>query len=387
VRSWRIAYLVLCVVGFLLSADLQRLHVNVHTDPDYQSYCAVSERVNCETVAASRYSVVLGLPLSIWGLLFYATAGALAVWSLRRRLPAATWPFGMLIGLAAVAAVAGVLLFWIAHFVIESICLMCVGTYLVNLSLFAVAWVELRRLRTAPAAAVVADLRLAAARPRPLLALMVLPLAAWVALALGLPRYWRIEAGSGPGALAVGRTAAGHHWIGARDGGVVVEEYSDYQCPHCQSGHRAMRELVANYPATLRLVHRNFPLDQACNPAVLRLFHPYACGYALLAWCAGEQGRFWEANDYLFSEGLRRERVTARELGDALQLDAAALSDCSRSDPARRAVQEDMAAARSHGVQGTPTFVVEGEVHLGMIPEELLSELLGGAPDASQRDR
>jgi protein-disulfide isomerase len=117
------------------------------------------------------------------------------------------------------------------------------------------------------------------------------------------------------------------------------------------------------------------------------LFHPYACGYALLAWCAGEQGRFWEANDYLFSEGLRRERVTARELGDVLQLDAAALSDCSRSDPARRAVQEDMAAARSHGVQGTPTFVVEGEVHLGMIPEELLSELLGGAPDASQRDR
>ena len=54
-RGWRIAFLVLCTVGACLSADLLRLHVNVHTDPDYHSYCAMSERVNCDTVAASDY--------------------------------------------------------------------------------------------------------------------------------------------------------------------------------------------------------------------------------------------------------------------------------------------------------------------------------------------
>jgi uncharacterized membrane protein len=56
-RGWRIAFLVICTVGVCLSADLLRLHVNVYTDPDYQSYCAMSERVNCETVALSEYAV------------------------------------------------------------------------------------------------------------------------------------------------------------------------------------------------------------------------------------------------------------------------------------------------------------------------------------------
>ena len=65
------------------SISLARLHVNVHTDPDYQSYCAMSERVNCDTVALSDYAVFLGLPVSLWGLLGYVFMGALAVWGLR----------------------------------------------------------------------------------------------------------------------------------------------------------------------------------------------------------------------------------------------------------------------------------------------------------------
>ena len=42
VRGWRVAFLVLCTIGVCLSADLLRLHVNVHTNPDYRSYCAMS---------------------------------------------------------------------------------------------------------------------------------------------------------------------------------------------------------------------------------------------------------------------------------------------------------------------------------------------------------
>ena len=71
VRGWRIAFLVACTVGVCLSADLLRLHINVHTDPTYVSYCAISERVNCDTLALSRYAIFAGLPLSIWGLVGY----------------------------------------------------------------------------------------------------------------------------------------------------------------------------------------------------------------------------------------------------------------------------------------------------------------------------
>jgi uncharacterized membrane protein len=58
----------LCLVGIAVSAELTRVHVFVHTDPDYHSLCAMSEGINCETVAISPYSVFAGLPVSVWGL-------------------------------------------------------------------------------------------------------------------------------------------------------------------------------------------------------------------------------------------------------------------------------------------------------------------------------
>ena len=111
VRGWRITFLVLCAIGACLAADLVRLHVKVHTDPDYHSYCAMSERVNCETVAASNYAVLLGLPLSVWGLLTYFGLGTLAVWGLRSRLRVPSWPFGILFWLTLAGSVASVGLF------------------------------------------------------------------------------------------------------------------------------------------------------------------------------------------------------------------------------------------------------------------------------------
>ena len=61
VRGWRVAYLTIATVGICLSADLMRLHVNVHTDPDYQSYCAMSESVNCaqQWVLATGMEIIL----------------------------------------------------------------------------------------------------------------------------------------------------------------------------------------------------------------------------------------------------------------------------------------------------------------------------------------
>jgi len=131
------------------------------------------------------------------------------------------------------------------------------------------------------------------------------------------PRYWDSPGLVGPGGSAVGSTADGDPWIGAREPRVVIEEYSDYQCTHCQLGHHEIRRLVKQDRNLVRVVHRHFPLDQACNPLLRRPFHPNACEYARLALCAGRQGRFWEANDYLFEHGQRADAVSPAELATA----------------------------------------------------------------------
>jgi len=69
----------LLLLGLGLSSWLTYLHVRVYSDPTYESVCALSERVNCETVAMSEYSIFLGLPVSVWGILAYLGMIAFAV--------------------------------------------------------------------------------------------------------------------------------------------------------------------------------------------------------------------------------------------------------------------------------------------------------------------
>lgn len=382
-RGWRVVFLVLCTVGACLAADLARLHVAVNTDPDYQSYCAISARVNCDTVAASRYSVLWGLPLAIWGLVAYVAMAALAGWGLRLRLPRPTWPFGILFWTAAVAVLFSARLYYVSHVVVESLCPVCVATYLVNVALFGVAWCELRGLGARPDRALWAELT---AAPRGIVLFGGSVAVVVVLVAAGLPRYWRVEQSSGPGGMSIGRTAEGHPWIGAPDPVLEIVEFSDYQCPHCLRGHQEMRKLIESRPEEVRLVHRHYPLDPACNSRMRRPLHPHACEYSRLAHCAGEQKHFWEANDYLFANGRRTRAVTAAELARALGLDAERLESCSRGEAADRAVLEDLRRGFELGVRGTPTFIVDGRTHPGRIPDDVLAAALGPATGSASRD-
>lgn len=376
VRAWRIAFLVLCTVGVCLSADLWRLHINVHTDPEYHSYCAMSERVNCETVAASDFALFLGLPTAVWGLLGYALMGALAIWGLRRRLRSPTWPVGVLFVLSAFSSALGVVLLIISHFVIESVCLVCAGTYAVSFALLGVSVFELQRLRTSAWQALLAELRTTLAAPSVPAVFAGAFALVTVALWIFVPPYWRVEVGNGPGGHAVGITAEGGHWLGSKKPRLTITEFSDYQCPHCQRGHDELRKLLDQHPEGLRLVHRHYPLDHHCNPAVRRPFHQFACDYAVLAHCAGEQNKFWQANDVLFEQGRRREIISPAELAGLIDVDADKLATCMRSEQARQVIQRDLAAGTELGIRGTPTFVIGETTYPGRIPPDIIERAL-----------
>jgi uncharacterized membrane protein/predicted DsbA family dithiol-disulfide isomerase len=372
----RIAFLVLCAIGAAMSADLMRLHVNVHTDPDYQSYCAINEYADCEAVAASEHAVLMGLPLALWGLFAYLAQGGLAIWGLRRPLAPPGWPYGSLFWSGVFTSAFGIYLFAISHFVIESVCVVCAGTHLVNFLLLATATGELRRLGLNPMSAWIPERKSFSARAAPLFAF-----AGSFAVALALvwsflPAYWVVEPSAGPGGLPAGVTREGFPWIGAREPILTIAEFSDYQCPHCSRGHDEMRKLIAAHPDTVRLVHRHFPLDQKCNRMLSRPFHPHACKYALLAYCAERQGRFWEANDYLFANGRRENPVTVRELAAAIGIEAAAVERCVKGAEASRSIERDLDAGQSFNIQGTPTFIIEGRTYTGQIPEDVLSAAL-----------
>jgi uncharacterized membrane protein/predicted DsbA family dithiol-disulfide isomerase len=365
-RFWRIMFLLLCALGILLSANLLNLHIRVHTDPNFHSLCAMSERVNCETVALSNYAVFAGLPWAVWGLIGYLFMSGLCIRGFRGRSQTASWPFGILFWLSAFSSLVSIVLFGISHFLIRSFCVVCVATYIANFLLVGIAFAELRRTGSGPLSAIRAELRGLTGRKTPAIVYLASFAAMLTFLWLALPAYWKIEVSTGPGGLLVGTTPEEFHWIGARAPVLDITDFSDYQCPHCSRGHSEIRALIGKYPAKVRLVHRHYPLKR----------HPFAFLYSKMAYCAGRQGRFWEANDYLFENGRRSKAITPKELANAIQIDAADLAVCAVSNPANQAVLKDLAAGKAFNIRGTPTYVVGTRVYPGRIPQEVIASAL-----------
>jgi len=368
---WRIGFLVLCILGVYFSAHLLRLHVKVYTDPAYHAFCAVNENFNCETVAVSPYAVFAGLPVALWGLAGYLFMGGLCLWGLvRRKQSPATWPFGCLFWLSLFAVLVSAVLFFISHQAIHSLCLLCVATYVINFLLLGVEILELRRLKMGPFKTLGMDARAVSGRRLA----SSLYLAGFIAV-LGIawatiPAYWEAAIATGPEGLLIGKTAEGYDWIGARKPVLEIIEFSDYQCPYCSRGHHNVRALVRQHPDQIRLVHRNYPLKS----------HRFSFAYAVMAHCAGEQERFWEANDYLYKNGRRKNPVLPEEMAEAIGIDAEALRACMVGEDAKSAVLKDIAAGRELKLRGTPTYVIDGQTYPGSIPGKVITDALTAKP-------
>ncbi|HKW91449.1 MAG TPA: DsbA family protein [Methylomirabilota bacterium] len=139
---------------------------------------------------------------------------------------------------------------------------------------------------------------------------------------------------------------------------VTIFEWSDYQCPFCKNAQEALARLRAEFPDTLRIVFKDFPLRM----------HPLAVPAALAARCAGAQGRYWEYHDILFvaQPDFSREQLVgyARRLG----LDVGAFTQCFDGRQFLEAIAADQREGLAAEVQGTPTFFINGQRVVGEPP-------------------
>ena len=339
------------LLGLALSLVLVRLHGQAHAG--VASFCDLSETVSCDRVATSRFSVVLGLPVAVWGVVGYGLAAALAARGLSRRKPGPTWPAGLLLAVGAATAGASVALALLSRLAIGALCLLCAASWGAALLLVSAAWRACRP--QGAAAAVRADLATIRANPGRSVALLLAGLAGVGLMAAAWPRSWR------------GRPAA--RAAAPASGPAVVVEYSDYQCPMCARAHEETRAFLARRP-DVALVRRHFPLDASCNPAVKRPMHQSACALARAAICAEAQGRLAEMDDALFGDQGRGEPAEA--VAARLGLDLVRFRACLPSPETERRLAADIAAALRDGVRATPTFVVGGTAVAGQLPAELL---------------
>ena len=144
---------------------------------------------------------------------------------------------------------------------------------------------------------------------------------------------------------------AADHIQGPANAGVTLVEYGDYECPHCGRAYPIVKRVQARLGERMRFVFRNFPLAEA---------HPHATAAAELAEAAALQGKFWEMHDMIFEHQDALDAKHLQQYARTLHLDLAKLqSDLAQGEIQKRVQRDFMHGVRS-GVNGTPTFFING---------------------------
>ncbi len=151
---------------------------------------------------------------------------------------------------------------------------------------------------------------------------------------------------------------------GASGAKVRVVEFADYQCPYCSRAADAMRSLAKRYGDRVEFAYRNFPL---------RNMHPDADRAAQAAQCAARQGKFWEMHDKLYGAQDKLDLESMLAHGKDLGLDMAKLEGCLNNGETAAEIEADLKEATDLGVEGTPSFFINGRPHLGNPSEAALA--------------
>ena len=324
---YSITVLILLIIGLVDTAYLVYSHYQNYTDITFSSFCAISNSINCDTVAQSPWSILGGLPVALWGLFGYALFLIVLI-PLFKETHKYFPLWKLLFALASLYSLISLFFAYISLAKIHSFCILCIAIYGINFALTFQTWIICRRYELFPFFKNNYQKLFLVFSQKiiywPIFVLLCLALL----VKLFLPHYWELE----PAELTIdvpsGITENGHPWIGATPLILTIEEFSDYMCFQCYKMHYTLRQLIKKYPNKIRLVHRHYPMDHEFNPIVVP--NPFPCGF----WENGHywqfmpctQGKFWEMNDALFQLGSSKEPFNTKYLAEETNIPAQELT-------------------------------------------------------------
>ena len=371
---WTVA--VLALGGVLDSVYLSISHYLVYTDIAYESFCAISRSINCDTVSQSPYSIFIGVPVPVWGIIGYTFFLFLLpfAWS-KEAQKQKIWPILYFISLAF--SIYSVILAYISTFYIHSYCMMCIISFGINFLLLYYTWLVRKRFsKSGIIKGIILDIHLLWEKKKKTIPIFISTLCIIAFLIISFPSYWKFSPPVLSKSIPSGITDDGYPWIGAENPELEITEFTDYLCFQCKKMHFFLRKLVEKNPDKIRLIHRHFPMDHKYNPIVKEKFHVGSGTMALFAEYAQTRGKFWEMNDVLFAIAGSTNVLNIKQLAEKVGIDYRALSYSTKNKMIRYKVKHDIAIGMKLGISGTPGYVINGKVYLGQIPPEILSRVL-----------
>jgi protein-disulfide isomerase len=160
---------------------------------------------------------------------------------------------------------------------------------------------------------------------------------------------------------------AGHPVFGPEDAPVTIIEFSDFECPHCSKAPAELHKIYDEFEGKIRIIFRQYPLT---------LIHKKSWKAAEAALCAGEQGKFWEMHNLLFSGQDKLEINDLKEKAAQLELDQKKFDTSLDSGRYSEAVNLDLIEGSKAGVSGTPALFINGRPFEGRLTYDNIRQMV-----------
>jgi protein-disulfide isomerase len=154
---------------------------------------------------------------------------------------------------------------------------------------------------------------------------------------------------------------------GPKSAPVTIVEFSDYQCPFCARATPVLARVRATYGDRVRIVWKDFPLDE---------IHPRANELAQAARCAGDQDKYWEFHDRVFSAQDAAAGTPLEDYAKAVGITPSQFVECVKSKRHAKAVTGGQDAGNTLGVEATPTFFINGRLVSGAQPYDVFARII-----------
>lgn len=395
-KGFLIAAFAAAILGSAIAAvsTLEHLRIERH-GLETPSFCAISEKINCDIVNASSYSEVFGVPVAWWGLMFYIVIATLSLYCALSKKDCRAG-----VSVAWFLSVAGIFysayLAYVALAKLGVVCIECVGMYAVNLALVILLFLPLNIPIVGIVRFVIDYAKAVFKKPsnlgfEPRLARHAILVIAVFALGWVSMKALDAKTPAGADKASAGEKMNAHYmqslysiepdlewpmW-GNPSAKVSIVEFSEFQCPFCRLAAFNLKPRIQEFKNDVRFYFVNFPLDNACNAEMEHSIHQWACMAAKAGICAQGLGDFWGYHDDLFRNQKGLNDKTILDLAEKHGWNRNEFLACIDSPETDARVRRDIASARKIYVTGTPTVILNDRKLKYWSDPEFLQKVVG----------
>lgn len=372
----KIAIALLAIIGIITTIKLAVIYYNANFNPyALSSFCSVNDFIDCDGIAKTVESQFFGIPLAYWGMFLYffillmLFVDKLKNFKMLKFLEVFKNPLDYIASLGLISFTISMILLCLSLFEIKKLCVLCAFTYVLNLLIGYIAVKGKDGLFIQAMKQSFQDFLDAVKIKKYLIAFLAVMVAA-----IGFLTYTTVSLKFAPQVkrhneykefVGKNKYKVKGNTLGDENAKIVIYTYSDYQCPICPV-HNVMMHKLAKEMKNIKIVHKNLPLDTACNPYLRKPFHEGSCVDAQYAIAAEKQGKLWEMNNVLFEKKPKTEEEILK-LVKNLGFDMKKLQEDANSDAVLKEIDDEIQDSYKKGINGTPATMIGNDVHIGVM--------------------